>query len=223
MRRTQQERREATITKLFDAAIATIDELGYAKASASIITARAGMSYGALFRHFPTMSDFMAAVARETMRRHSEIVTERFLALTANAERPDLETLLTVLHDLVRHPTHYAILELTVAARTDEQLRDAMRGTVEEPGRALVDTAARLVGPEFGLGPEEFTSLVFLVLDLFDSEAIQHPLRATHPEIYTHRIPLLLRMLDPLIARDRRSPDMPSSPGMPGGRAELRA
>ncbi|MFI1920242.1 TetR/AcrR family transcriptional regulator [Nocardia sp. NPDC020380] len=223
MRRTQQERREATITKLFDAAIATIDELGYAKASASTITARAGMSYGALFRHFPTMSDFMAAVARETMRRHSELVTARFQALTGSTAPGGLATLLTAMHELVTHPTRYAILELTVAARTDEQLRNAMRATTEEAGLAIVDTADRMVGSEFALGPAEFTSLVFLVLDLFDNEAIQHPLRVLHPEIYDHRLPLLLRMVEPLLARDRRSLDTPSSPALPDGRAELQA
>ncbi|WP_198407266.1 TetR/AcrR family transcriptional regulator [Nocardia terpenica] len=194
MRRTQQERREATIAKLFDAAIATLDELGYARASASTITARAGMSYGALFRHFPTMSEFMAAVARETVRRNIEMITDLARARGSTG----VETLLTVAHEVVTHPFHNAINELTVAARTDERLRDAMRHTMADVGPAMIDTAAHIVGPELDLDAKEFATLVFILADLFDNEALQHPLRAPHPEIYERRIPLLLRMLKSL-------------------------
>ncbi len=63
MARTQQQRREDTIARLLDASIATIIEVGYARASAKVITQRAQVSDGALFRHFPTMGDFMAATA----------------------------------------------------------------------------------------------------------------------------------------------------------------
>ncbi|QIS19497.1 TetR/AcrR family transcriptional regulator [Nocardia terpenica] len=194
MRRTQQERREATIAKLFDAAIATLDELGYARTSASTITARAEMSYGALFRHFPTMSEFMAAVARETVRRNNELIIDLARARGGTG----VETLLTVAREMVTHPCHNAIIELTVAARTDERLRDAMRHTMADVGSAMIDTAAHIVGPELDLDDREFATLVFILADLFDNEALQHPLRAPYPEIYERRIPLLLRMLKSL-------------------------
>ena len=64
MARTQQQRREDTIARLLDASIDTIIEVGYARASAKVITQRAQVSDGALFRHFPTMGDFMAATAQ---------------------------------------------------------------------------------------------------------------------------------------------------------------
>ncbi len=60
MARTQQQRREDTIARLLDASIETIVEMGYARASAAVIAKRAGLSVGALFRHYPTMGDFMA-------------------------------------------------------------------------------------------------------------------------------------------------------------------
>ncbi|MBF6132530.1 TetR/AcrR family transcriptional regulator [Nocardia otitidiscaviarum] len=201
MRRTQQERREATIAKLFDAAIATLDELGYARASANTVTARAGMSYGALFRHFPTMSEFMAAVAREAVRRNTELVTRRVRELADASGGTDIETLLRVLHELTDNPTHHAILELTTAARTDEQLRDAMRHSMTDVGTLMIDTAARIVGPDFDLDAQDFATLVFILVDLFDSEAIQHPLRAPYPEIYERRIPLLVHMLKSFTSR----------------------
>lgn len=61
MARTQQQRREETVARLLQASIDTIIEVGYARASAAVITKRAGVSVGALFRHFETMGDFMAA------------------------------------------------------------------------------------------------------------------------------------------------------------------
>ena len=64
MARTQQQRREETIARLLDASIDTIVEVGYARASAAVIARRAEVSDGALFRHFPTMGDFMAATAQ---------------------------------------------------------------------------------------------------------------------------------------------------------------
>ena len=65
MARTQQQRREETIARLLDASIDTIIEVGYARATAKVITQRAQVSDGALFRHFATMGDFMAATAHE--------------------------------------------------------------------------------------------------------------------------------------------------------------
>src|SRR5690348_14044897 len=77
MARTQQERREETIARLLDASIETIIEVGYARASAAVIAKRARVSDGALFRHFPTMSDFMAGTAHEVMRRQLDLFTKR--------------------------------------------------------------------------------------------------------------------------------------------------
>src|ERR1700758_4285471 len=108
MARTQQQRREETVGRLLDACIDTIIEVGYAKASAAVITKRAGVSVGALFRHFETMGDFMAATASEVLRRQ-------------------LEAVLAILRDITSGPTNAVFYELVIAARTDEKLRDAMQ------------------------------------------------------------------------------------------------
>ncbi|CNT76913.1 TetR family transcriptional regulator [Mycobacterium tuberculosis] len=50
MARTQQQRREETVARLLQASIDTIIEVGYARASAAVITKRAGVSVGALLR-----------------------------------------------------------------------------------------------------------------------------------------------------------------------------
>jgi AcrR family transcriptional regulator len=120
-RRTQQERREATISKLLDATIETITEVGYARTSVKEICDRAGVSHGGLFRHYPTRLDLVVAAAQEVSRRQLVAFKEQFTSLPL----PD-ETLLSalrLLRDAVRTPTNMVWTELLVAARTDDELR----------------------------------------------------------------------------------------------------
>src|SRR5246127_5061854 len=112
MARTQQQRREETVGRLLDACIATIVDVGYAKASAAVITKRAGVSVGALFRHFETMGDFMAATASEVLRRQLESFTKRVAEIPA--DRPTLEAALGILRDLTSSPTNAVLYELMV-------------------------------------------------------------------------------------------------------------
>ena len=70
MRRTQAERREATIARLLDATIDALAERGYAGASVAEICRRAGLSQGALFRHFDTRHAVIGAATDEIGRRH---------------------------------------------------------------------------------------------------------------------------------------------------------
>ncbi|MFC9998545.1 TetR family transcriptional regulator [Nocardia sp. NPDC127526] len=193
---TQRERREATIAKLLDASIATIDEIGYARASVKIISARAGLSYGALFRHFPTMSDFMAATAREAVRRQAETVAERFRGVAAEAGGTDLDRGLDALREVAGTPAHNAILELTMAARTDPFLRAAMQQTMVDHGLIMIELTREVVGRELDLTDDDLVAFTFLIADIFDSEVFQRPLRERHPEIGAHRVPVLRRMLE---------------------------
>ena len=87
MARTQQQRREETVARLLDASIATIVDVGYARASAAVITKRAGLSGGALFRHFDTMGDFMAATAHEVMRRQLDAFGKKIAEIPAGTAR----------------------------------------------------------------------------------------------------------------------------------------
>lgn len=192
MTRTQQERREATIGRLLDASIAAISEVGYARASVKVIAARAGLSYGALFRHFPTMGDFMAATAQETLRRQLDTFTARFHELAA--QDSDLEAALRVIREVAGNTTNTVLYELMIAARTDEQLRNALQPALVEYGTKIVELAAHTVGRSDAIDDEDFVTLVFMVTDLFDGEAILRSIRP-YPELEDRRIPLLLNML----------------------------
>src|SRR4051812_44090691 len=110
MARTQQQRREETVARLLDASIDTIIEVGYARASAAVIAKRAQVSDGALFRHFATMGDFMAATAREVMRRQLGLFSK--LVAEIPADRPALEESVKVHWEVTCNATNTVLVEL---------------------------------------------------------------------------------------------------------------
>ena len=196
MARTQQQRREDTIARLLDASIETIIEVGYAKASAAEITKRAQVSDGALFRHFATMGDFMAATAYEVMRRQLEAGAK--LVAEIPSDKPALESVLTILRDITGNRTNTVMYELMVAARTDEKLRAILKDVLAEYS-AKIYQAARAVPSADELetfGEENIAAVVALLVNTFDGASIvRHVL--PQPEIEERRIPLLLSLLTP--------------------------
>jgi AcrR family transcriptional regulator len=191
MARTQQERREETVARLLDASIATIVDVGYARASAAVITKRAGLSGGALFRHFDTMGDFMAATAREVMRRQLDLFGKKIAEIPS--ARPALEGVLRAMRDVTRNDVNAVMYELLIAARTDEKLRATLQEVLKEYSSRIFDTANTL--PMADQYPEgAVAALAALLTNSFDGAAIIHHV-LPQPEIDEGRIPLLLSLL----------------------------
>lgn len=191
MARTQQQRREETVGRLIDACIATIIEVGYARASAAVIAKRAGVSVGALFRHFDTMGDFMAATASEVLRRQLESFTKAVAEIPA--DRPALQAVLEILRELTSGPTNAVIYELTVAARTDEKLRDTLQHELAQYAAKIDDVARAMPGIE--VFPEDtFLVLVALMRNVFDGAAVIEGV-LPQPEVAAQRIPVLMALL----------------------------
>lgn len=193
MARTQQERRETTVAGLLDASIATIAEIGYARASAKIIARRANVSDGALFRHFATMCEFMAATAREVLRRQLELIAKQVAAIPSDGSA--LEAVLIVLRDLTANSNSAVIYELLIAARTDEKLRTGLSEVLDEYGAKIHDTARGFPGAD-AFPAELFPSLVALLTYTFDGAAIVRAV-VPQPEVEVNVIPLLVALLSP--------------------------
>jgi AcrR family transcriptional regulator len=192
MARTQQQRREETVARLLDASIHTIIDVGYARASASVIARRAQVSDGALFRHFPTMGDFMAATAREVMRRQLDLFTKQVAEIPA--DQPALEATLTVMRDVTSNATNTVMYELMVAARTDEKLRATLQEVLTEYAANMYDVAKAL--PRADEVPDDiFAVLVAVLTNTFDGAAIVRAV-LPQPEIEEQRIQLLVSLLD---------------------------
>jgi AcrR family transcriptional regulator len=191
MARTQQQRREETVARLLDASIDTIIEVGYARASAAVIAKRAQVSDGALFRHFATMGDFMAATAHEVMRRQLDLFTKRVAEIPA--DKPALEAAVKIFWDVSANATNTVVFELLVAARTDEKLRATLQDVIAEYAANIRDTAKALPGAD--QFPEDtFTALVAILTNSFIGTAIVRAV-LPQPEMEERQIQLLTELL----------------------------
>lgn len=191
MARTRQQRREETVARLLQASIDTIIEVGYARASAAVITKRAGVSVGALFRHFETMGDFMAATAYEVLRRQLETFTKQVAKIPA--DRPALPAALTILRDITAGSTNAVLYELMVAARTDEKLKETLQNVLGQYSAKIHDAARALPGAE-SFPEETFPVIVALMTNVFDGAAIVRGV-LPQPELEEQRIPMLTALL----------------------------
>jgi AcrR family transcriptional regulator len=195
MARTQQQRREETVARLLDASIATIVEVGYARASAATIAKRAQVSDGALFRHFPTMGDFMAATAREVMRRQLDLFTKQVAEIPA--DKPALEAALTILRDVTGNATNTVMYELLIAARTDEKLKVTLREVLTDYAANIYDTARALPGAD-RIPDDTFVALVAILTNTFDGAAVVRAV-LEQPDIEAGRIELLTALLRAIV------------------------
>jgi AcrR family transcriptional regulator len=191
MARTQQQRREETVGRLLEACIDTIMEVGYARASAAVITKRAGVSVGALFRHFETMGDFMAATASEVLRRQLETVTKQIADIPPGDA--SLEAALRVLRDVTRGPRNAVLYELLIAARTDEKLKATLQDELAEYAEKIIDAARTVPGAE-QFPADKFPVIVGLLANVFDGAAVVQGVVPV-PQLDEQRIPMLLALL----------------------------
>ena len=123
-RRTQAERRAAMKGKVLAATIGCLVERGYANTSTRHIARRAGVTVGAVQHHFDSKAELMAAALRELGER----IADDFLARAPEGDslQERFEVLLDRLWVVHRGPLFDAGVELSVASRTDPELRDAM-------------------------------------------------------------------------------------------------
>jgi len=203
MPRTQQQRREETVARLLEASIATITEVGYARASAAVITKRANVSVGALFRHFDTMGDFMAATAYEVLRRQIDEFGKKVAEIPADT--PALEAGLTILRDVTANSTNAVLYELMVAARTDEKLKATLQHVLEQYTSKIYDAARALPGAD-SISKEIFPAVVALMTNVFDGAALVRAV-LPQPDIEAQRITLLASLLSGLFPALNATPE----------------
>jgi AcrR family transcriptional regulator len=138
-RRSQSERRAETVELLLDATITAINDIGYHGATVAEICRRAGVTDGALFHHFDTRVDLvLQALERMTEERITRYVE---YADTIRAGGGNALDLLTMVGRLARDDVAVVWAEITIAARTDAELRERV-GPAIEARWALIRAAA---------------------------------------------------------------------------------
>jgi AcrR family transcriptional regulator len=126
--RSNRERTTATRTRLLEAALAALVEVGYARASTVEICKRADAPRGTLLHHFPTRSSLMCAAIGYVWEKRLGELRHGFANLEVGA--PDSARGargVDMLWQMYAGPTYDAWMELVVAARTDAELRSELR------------------------------------------------------------------------------------------------
>ena len=170
-RRTQAQRRAATIERLINACIDVLAESGYAGAGVKAICDRAGLSQGALFRHFDTRIDLLVATVDVIGQRNVD--TFRQFALSVSPENVDgeLGRIVALMRALSRSELQAAWREVIAAARTHPDLGVAAEGAVLRLETSIIDVVVQM----FDVGEAdrlEVGTTVVSLLHMFDSEAV---------------------------------------------------
>jgi len=135
-RRTQAERSAETRKKVIEAVISLVAEEGFARATASRIAKRAGVTWGAVQHHFGAKADILESVLDESLEhfeRHMEgLVTE------GRSLEQRISDFIDRSWEHYRSPHYRAVLEIILNSRADA---DPER---HEHHRTLADAVDRL-------------------------------------------------------------------------------
>jgi AcrR family transcriptional regulator len=141
---------------------ATIDclvELGYRDTTTAKIQARAGVSRGALTHHFSSKAELLLAAMEELYEQFRRDVRARAQGLPP-AGRARLRDAIRLLWGTFDGPLFAAAMELWVAARTDERLREQLLPHERTLGAQLRRLAIEVVGDDVAHRPEVYLTLL---------------------------------------------------------------
>jgi AcrR family transcriptional regulator len=133
--RTQLERRNETQAAILSTSIRLLAEDGYARFSASRVAARAGVSRGAQEHYYPKKNDLIAAVTRHAMREAVEHA--RSLAQTASKSSDPIAKFLADSEHFFFRPVFRAMIEITIAARSDRGLARVVHPIIQDARHVL--------------------------------------------------------------------------------------
>lgn len=162
---TQAERRSATRADLLEAAVDILCEEGAAGFTTGAVVGRAGLSNGALYRHFPTRDALLAATVEEVLA----LLRADFDAAFATLGDREVEVglLLRLLWEVMRDPRLRAVYDAYAAARTDPVLRAAIepvvRAHVERLAAAGREVLTRVPGVDDGMA-DRATALAVMAM-----------------------------------------------------------
>jgi len=170
--RSRSEQRDATRARLLQIAVAVLIERGVAGTTTLEVQQRAGVSRGALLHHFPTHALLLSATVAELVRQNEEHIWRE----QVSARDPDpLARAIRTLAASCGHASYIAELELWAVARTDSQLRDALR-TAE---RDALRESERVMGQLFAAVADRpgYTAVMSLSIEFVRGLALSDVLR----------------------------------------------
>ena len=176
----QAQKSAATRDQILSAAVRCIVELGYSRTTTMKIAERAGLSRGATLHHFPSKLDIVRAAVDYLHERRLRAFRNSIQTIPEGTDRIRAATDAYWAH--ATHPIFVAFFELSVAARTDKELREILRPAQEAFDEEWYRTAQE-VFPEWQSDREAFDLALALVTHLMEGIAISS---MTHPRSDDH-------------------------------------
>jgi len=161
LRRSQAERRADTRGKLLDATIACLVDNGYGGTTTTLVCARAGVSQGALFKHFDTKAALVAAATEHLFASLIADYQRTFARLARQTDK--VEAAIAGLRAIFAQPRLHATFELYLAARTDAELAASLI-PVSERHRDNLLAQAQALFPEAAAAHPRFADVLGLVI-----------------------------------------------------------
>jgi AcrR family transcriptional regulator len=173
VRRTQADRRSATRAALLSATIACLVERGYTRTTTTEVVRRAGVSQGALFKHFPTKGELVAAA---TTQLFDALIDDFSRAFDAAAKHDDpVVVAIRRLWKVFCTPELHAVYRLYVEAPFDDELRAALVPVMARHEVRIAEKAQELF-PSLTATPEAMT-LFATMLFAMQGMSLPRPVR----------------------------------------------
>jgi AcrR family transcriptional regulator len=170
-RRSQSERRAATRARLLAATQAALVERGYAGATTTEICRRAGVSQGALFKHFASKGELLAASAEQLFANLIDAYRDTLPRLVGVQDRA--AAAVALLWDVFEDARLLAAIELYAAARTDRELARRLAPVAARHGEKLRRLAHELF-PEAAVRNPDFDAVVSVVVQAIQGATLGH-------------------------------------------------
>jgi len=148
-------------------------DLGWSGTSTTEVARRAGVSRGAQQHHYPTKMILVAAALEHLLEAQRLAYETAFAVLPP--ERRNVSGALDLLWEVFRGRPAKALMELAVAARTDDELRPLCRDLNERILQVILETFERLF-PENTLPPDFAPTMLRGVFAMFVGLSIQNAL-----------------------------------------------
>jgi AcrR family transcriptional regulator len=147
VRRTQAERTATMRSRIIQAAISSLAEIGYSATSTNIVAKRAGVSRGAMTHHFASKIDLMISIIDYVFNQDMEFYTRELAKFTTERERTI--GMIDLAWKAFSSPGGLAVLHIMMAGPGDEELKKRLPAEMTR----IADQADNIRRPGVARGP----------------------------------------------------------------------
>jgi AcrR family transcriptional regulator len=150
-KRTQHERSEISRRRVLDAAVTVLSNEGYSATSTLRIQQEAGISRGRLLHQFPSRDALLVAAVQHLAA--SRVDDLRYRRDWSDDPLTRIDQAVNTMWSTYHQPYFWAATELWVAARSNDELRQALLPQERHLGRLVRDAADAFFGAELVAHP----------------------------------------------------------------------